>query len=226
MQFSPESVSPPSPARRIDLLDTEQSILPPEIIIPGAQIGATYWPGMISQTDKDGKERALVISSSAGKLMTSRIFKGHAETKITHANIHPPFLPHGIKSLLPGIKDITYVHSHPKPAELDHIQTTILSDGDIRAYYDSLYPAMVMIDKGGVHVLLRTFSANEELELPDYNLDRAAFREAEKRNFIAVEVMQELAKIIYPYGLRYYYSPRFEPSPASEVHLRDVRSIK
>ncbi len=223
MQSSPESEGPTSPARRINLLDFEQSILPPEIIIPGAQIGAADWPGMISQTGKDGKERALVVSSNAGKLMTSRIFVGRAETKITPANIHPPFLPHGIKSLLPGLKDIAYVHTHPKPPELDHIQTTIFSEGDIRAYYDSLYPAMVMIDKGGVHILLRTFSADEERELPNYNLDKAAFREAGKGNFTAIEVIQELSKIIYPYGLRYYYSSTLESSPRDEILLKKCK---
>lgn len=225
MQQSPESQDPPTPKTRISLLQPEQLYLPNEIAIPAPQLGAELWSEMISLTQADGRERATVISKARGGLMMGKIFVGVAESQSSVSKVTVPFLPHGIKSLLPGVKDLTYVHSHPKPAILDHIKTTLFSDGDIRSYDNSTYPAMVMIDTGGVHVLLRTSSIGKDLPLPNYNLHEAALNKAKQGDNTVIEAMAELALILQPHGIRYYYSPSFEPSPSGEILLKDVRDI-
>lgn len=191
--------------QRINLAEKGPFHLESRIELPGGQLGVNSWPEMIEQTQAEDRERGVVVSSFFGKFRTSPIFKGD-EPSITS-----PVLPHGVSSLWPFAKYITHVHSHPMPEALSHLQTTIVSDTDIRNFRNSSVKAMIIIDRGGAHLLLHDYFADFEKELPQFNLSHSALNKIKDKGNTVMDAMKELARILNPYGIRYYYSPTLEP---------------
>lgn len=226
MQNNFEASEMPSRITRVNLLEPSPFSLPSEIEIPVAHLATGLWPEMKRQTQHDGKERAVVVSSIRGKTQSSAIFIGTAEKGSTAASITPPLFPHGFKSLLPGVKDLAYVHTHPKPEDtLGHLKTTLLSDGDIRSFDNSVYPALVMIDPGGVHILLRTPNYSSST-LPNYNLHEEALKRAKEGNNTTAAAMTAQAHILAPVGIRYYFTSSMNNTNNGSISLKDVRSLK
>ncbi|MCR4306171.1 MAG: hypothetical protein NUV73_03750 [Candidatus Daviesbacteria bacterium] len=211
---------------RINLLEYKGGYLPSEIEIPAEQLGFQKWNSILEQTQSDGRERLIVVSSIKGRIEISKVSVGFSDIDSKAESVSPPFLPQGLLSFLPWTRNLAYVHSHQKPAVLSHLKTTLLSDKDVRTYHDSTYPAEVMIDPGGVHVLLRTSNLASGQSLPDFNLHEAALGRAKKGNNTVLEAMSALGDLLASSGIRYYYSPQLTPTPEGQISLTDVRSIK
>lgn len=202
---------------RVNLLEKNPLYLGTKIEISAEQLAANKWLEMVGLTHAVGKERGVVTSSFSGKLITSKVFTGSEESIIR------PSLPHGLKSLWPFTKYIALVHTHPMPDTLNHLQTTLISDQDIRAFRESSFEVMVMVDRGGAHILLHTPMADLEKPLPKFSLSNAALDKTAKGENTSQEARKELANLLYPYGIRYYYSPALE-AVNGHVQFTDVRT--
>ncbi len=178
------------------------------------------WQEMIENTQADGNERGIVISWDGKKLLESKVFSG------TEAGIVSPGLPHGLKTLSPFINELVNIHTHPLPQDLK-VPTTIFSDLDINALLKRSLKALVVLDKGGVHMLSRTpyssyFSDPEQGDKP-VRISNEVIGIAENNTGLIAEARLEMAKRLKPLGINYYYSPDLNLSADRLVELAQVR---
>jgi hypothetical protein len=190
-------------------------------------VAVDRWENMLSATQKDYRERGIVISRKGNRLFTSKVAVGNdiepGDTNIGERTFPIPFLPHGIRSLDPTMKDIVVVHTHPMLSELDHLRTSIISDLDIHSFVASDYKSLVMIDRGGAHLLVRnSFSPDEEERLLRRKIVKETTKKIKEQEGGTLEVMQSLDLELRNYGLRYFFTPFTEPDSSGkfiEFHL-------
>jgi hypothetical protein len=164
-------------------------------------LAAELWPEMLDLTQKDGIERGAVVSWDGKKLSTSKIITG------SKGSFSPPFLPHGLRSLLPSTRDIVYVHTHHMSQEIDHVTTTIVSDEDINTFANLSGKAMVMIDRGGIHMLTRKPSILKPTGENKLTIVEEALRKAKAGGNTSMDVIREVAKSLESHGINYHFSP-------------------
>lgn len=191
-----------------------------EILVPKDQLGANKWPEIIRRTKETGNEHGIVISYNGRNLLTSNVSEGSKD------NFIPPLLPHGIKSLLPRVKNIALIHSHNIPPSIEHLPTTYLSNGDIATHINNTYNATVMIDRGGVHVLLGRNPFLNPNQVNCAEIVNSAIKIAKSNSGLVAEVRKEIGKELSHIGTSYYYSPDLEPSANGFIHLTDVRKTE
>jgi hypothetical protein len=197
------------------------------IHVSSEMLGINMWDEMIQRTQTTGKEFGVIVSSNGKSTLTSKIFEGFGESyNYDEIGKHPPsfsppFLPHGLKSLYPRVKDEVLVHTHPIPTEIDHLPTTAMSAEDILAYANSTYNAVVMIDKGGVHMLTGRGPYHEIEKLHVNTIISDAFKVSKSNTNTIAEVRIEIAKALVPYGIRYYFSPDMTPTDDGLILLSD-----
>lgn len=218
-------------ARDAELLDLsiEQTgrILPPRISVDGRHVALDEWEKLLRLTDETGKEHGLVVSTRGGKkgFLTSRITEGYEEEYEHEGKIikvpafRSPAFPHGLKSLLPGVKEIVEIHTHPIMPEDSHLTTTGFSDWDIEAYVNSSLHAYIMIDRGGVHMLTgRGRNINLE-DIVARQISASAIKHALGSTKSMAEVRTEMARSLSGYGINYYFSPNNKPSQGGRVQM-------
>ena len=181
-------------------------------------IAVDRWQEMLDSTQNDGLERGLVVSWNGKRLFTSGIAVGEK------GSFAPPTLPHGLRSLVPSTREIVYVHTHVMPPELDHVQTTPVSDLDINCFANISYNAMVMIDRGGVHMLTRKpYTINKKGQSTNFASD--TLKKAKANGNTVVDVLKDIARSLEPLGIKYYYSPSLVPFSGNFITLKDARKI-
>lgn len=197
------------------------------IHVPSEMLGTNLWEEMIQKTQATGREFGTVVSAHDTNIHTSKIFEGLGESYDYDGNgknspsFSPPFLPHGLRSLHPRMKDLVLVHTHPIPNDVAHLPTTAMSATDIIAYANSTYNALVMIDKGGVHILTGRDPYREIGEADAHRIEAGALRVSEKNTNTIAEVRKEIAKKLVPFGIRYYFSPDKTPTTDGVISLDD-----
>ncbi len=191
-------------------------------------IGASQWKNLVDQTQADGVERGIVISTNKGSILTSRIYMGSgteeifdgAEMRKRGGSFTPPNLPHGIRSLNPSTKDIVVVHSHVMPPSSDHLPTTILSDEDILNFIHSKYHALCAIDRGGAHLLVRTQKQLYDKTL-DAHLVKGLIAENVKENGGIKDVIVRVSKRLQQFRLAYLYTSQLEPDSEGAITFQE-----
>ena len=119
-----------------------------------------------------------------------------------------PMFPFGImKGLSTRVREDVVIHTHPMPPEVAHVKTSIISDKDIRAFVGSKYSGMVMLDRGGAHLLARTRQIHSYYNAPAPDLVSRTMREVIAESGGSMDVMAETARQLGQYGLGYYYTP-------------------
>ncbi len=194
-------------------LENRGAFLGASIYVPNEMIAASLWKEMIEKTQAADEEFGVIISSRRKEILTSRIFKGLGESKDYNgrvkspASFTPPFLPHGLKSLSPFVKDLVLVHTHPIPTEISHLPTTVMSGADINVYVTGPYNALVMIDKGGVHMLTGRNPYRPTVEINESKIISEALEVTKNSTNKSAEFRAEIAKRLAPFGIKYYFSP-------------------
>ncbi len=208
--------------KKIDLSrkGIEIGSLPGELLIDGEQIGANFYQVLFDETGKDGKERGLIISqSSDGKRLASKVFIGE------ESSIHTPAFPFGLFNLKEASADrLSVIHTHPKTEITAHLKSTTFSDSDLQCFVNGSYRSEVMIDQGGVHLLLRENSQREMGVLPEDIVKRSLAKIASEHGTVK-EVMHQMAIELEKYGIRYYFSPTFQIRADGFVEFKDVRKF-
>lgn len=181
------------------------------------------WKEMLFGAQEDHRERSLVVSINEkdGQLITSKIF---VDTK--HAS-GPGLWPHGWKSAFGSLQDLVHVHTHFIEPEADHVKTSSMSDEDINSFVDfSVYQstkATVMIDRGGVHMLVRMPNrfierkTGKKIEIVD-----EAIKKAKAGGNTSMDIVRETAQRLSPFGIKYYYSESLAPGADGFITLKDA----
>lgn len=200
----------PKNIEKVDLTKKESFFLGPEISIPGEQLGADKWSELLDRTNQTGKEYGFCVWERGKKISIDKITEGLEGEWYPDLNI----LARLFKT------NISIVHSHPKPAALDHVETTLVSMGDINSFINSSSKSLVMLDKGGVHLLIR-----QGLIFRDESTDvREEFKDVFRgfSNKTSADVRKETAKILSRWGIKYFFSNTLTPSADGFVNLKDV----
>ena len=79
--------------------------LPPQIRVDGSLFGIDKWKGMVEESQKDGKERSIFISTDRkGAPVVSKIRESNESvTDVPDVTSEEGIAPHGLRSLIPGI---------------------------------------------------------------------------------------------------------------------------
>lgn len=195
-------------------------------------IAADKWQDMVVLTQQDGKERGVVVSKRNNKLSVSNIFEGTGEESDVNspdrksaASFTPPFLPHGVRSLFPGTRDIVVVHSHYMALESNHLRTTAFSDRDIHCFITSELNGLVMVDRGGVHLLINTGRSFRQEELMRKDIVKESVSKIKQRDGEVLDVIKDVANQLANYGLGYFYTPELTPDSRGYVEFHDPNNL-
>lgn len=220
-------------AYHVELLDSElRSKCSPSILVAADVLATDQWQELVNVTQADFRERGLVVGrhSSKHQLVRSKIIKGRGQTRTnssgrpTEAALVVPILPFGIRSISPRIKASVAIHTHPMPPEVDHIQTSTISDKDIDTFSRSSYKAMVMLDRGGAHLVARICSGELYGSKPAPDLVSATMREVITESGSSMDVMTKLARRLGQYGLAYFYTPELTQN-GETVELQNLSAV-
>ena len=207
----------PRQTEKIDILPTKyrENYYGGPLAVSGQIIGAPFWQKMIAETQADNKERGIVISRKSNKdIITSSVFIGEEKS------FTPLVLPHGLKSLFSPIKDIALVHTHAMPLSSDHLLTTTFSDGDIRTFIPSKYYALIAIDRGGAHLLVRKHKPYME-NIPEANMISKIIAETIEENGSTMDVIKKISSHIKQFDLAYLFTPQLTPDLDGNITFQD-----
>lgn len=184
-----------------------------EVTVRADNIGAEKWAEMLAGTQTDGKERGLIVFRSPlsnSKFSTSKIVIGE------NTHVTPQYSDIGFKFLHSVAAKI---HTHTKSPEVEHLKTLPPGDTDLQLFFADNYSAMVSIDHGGAHLLVRT----EEpitTELPPKDIIARTISEVAARNGLVEDVQKRLNGILNQYGISYFYTENLMPSEDNTITFR------
>lgn len=213
-----------------ELPNLEQWATAPILRFEPEILGHAKWQEALNATQKDNNERNISVYYHKGNLITGEILEGEQvrfdtlketgkKNSYTFQTVRQYF-----RSLIKFQQELVHIHFHPKPAELDHLPTTILTDIDINTFLKSRQKAMVMVDIGGIHILARVpYSSHvaDETDKP-FDIANKAFNQSLKNEKSVQEVRTLTAKGLQPLGIRYYYSSNLSPNQNGLIEVTDV----
>jgi hypothetical protein len=186
-------------------------------------IAAEKWQEMIGLTQNDGLERGVNVSLIGRKILTTKI-----KESLKKDRYDSPLLSHGLLSLLPTANDLANIHTHYISQENSHMLTTVISDDDINSFgCNASVKALIAIDRGGVHMLVREphiYRSNkswEEIKVVENALEKTKLGGNTRTEFI-----KEVAKSLRPFGIKYYYSQSLISSPEGFITFKDVAYLE
>ena len=201
----------------LELLDGDiRGKATPSILLSAETLAADTWDELVSATQTDYLERGLIVGRYTGKntLIRSKIIKGYGQEagehpgEVLEAAFPIPMFPFGIlKGMLLRIKEEVVIHTHPMPPDVDHVRTSVISDKDIRSFTTSRYAGLVMLDKGGAHLLTRTRPQYLDWDTPAPDIVSSTMRRVIAEAGGSTDVMTGVAEKLARYGLSYYYTP-------------------
>jgi hypothetical protein len=206
----------------IALLDSPLRELRSQTIrIDSEAVALDRWAPMVEATQTDYLERGLIIAKSAGRILTSKVYGGDQH------GFTPPPLAFGLRSLFSAsLKERVVVHTHAMPPKVDHLKTTVISDEDIRAFTMSQYNGLVMLDRGGAHLLARTTAFRENDKLADCDIVSRTVQEVVGESGGTMDVMNRVAAQLHPYGLGYYYVSTLIPVSDQETNSIELYNLR
>lgn len=212
------------PTKNITLLTKEITEIPgfgKEITIKTDNIGVSKWQEMLAATRADGKERGLTVYRnplSRNKFLTGKISTG---TSIENGKAHvaPQSEDIGIKGFI--LSEAVKIHTHPRIPEIQHIKTLIPSFGDLQSFWnDTGISAMVTLDDGGAHLLVRTREADTHNSPTDKDLIKNLIRDEATKEGLITNVQKRLNTAFSQFGIEYFYSESLTPSQAETITFK------
>jgi hypothetical protein len=210
----------------VDLRNRLEGLNTPEIIRVDANlIAADKWPEILEKSQQDMAHRAVVVSVNGEKILVSKIFEGYPEREEDdHGTILAPFFPHGVRSLSPHTKKIAFVHTHPMRPDLDH-RTSVLSATDINSFAMNSYNALVAIDRGGVHIIIKgNEHVNRDVDGDKIYKEASVLAERAGSNCTSI-IRESMAKQLRANGYYYFYTPNLKSSPDGFIDFKNCVPI-
>ena len=186
-------------------------------------LGANRWEEMIQATQHDLKERGLVVARKRnGNLDENEIFI--SEETEAQKSIEIPF-SQVLKSLVPGRSNLTFVHTHAMPPTVDHLRTTVFSDLDLQGLLETDYRALVMLDRGGAHLLVPVSKFARSRRSFDSGLVAKAVEKIKQKNGGTLDVVKDVAGTLAGQGFGYFYTPELCQTKGETVTFYNPKMI-
>jgi hypothetical protein len=186
----------------------------PSILVDADVVAARSWLSLVEATQADFCERGVVVAKKSGKFITSKVFEGWIAEVDENQNetdpgaFRPPLLPFGLRSLSPALKEQVLVHTHPITPELEHLKTTVLTDKDVHILASHCYNGLVMLDRGGAHLLARSRGEDWGYDsLLNTEIVNDALKQVKAQSGGSMDVIALLAQQLHNHGLSYFHTP-------------------
>lgn len=216
MNLPTPETSTPRDVTTIRNFVTESALFLSEIIVSADNVGAGLWQEMIEETVATGKEvgRGIFYDRIGRKFVPGELIVGH-ETGIDEFIPLPPPIK-GFRGALLSLA--TTVHTHPMTSA-PLARTSIPSGADLQMFLFSVDGAMVTIDRGGAHLIIRTEAPKKD-DLPPQDLVRRKIDEVADRDGVIADVQRQFNGLLNEYGATYFYTPHLAPAADGTVTLR------
>lgn len=216
---SPETPPAYSSPKTIDLVGRAHEKLrqlPEEIAINGDQIAASLWPKMLELTTQDTFEKGLTVAKGLfGKIHTSEIKSG------TRSRVDFPFM--GSFNRV-----VSYIHTHAPLEKINKlIPTSMFSGDDCVTFAKSDAACSVMLDEGGVHVLIKNRGMLRKSDVPKDIMDTSVnIAEQLEGKGLILDAMKAMASTLQHHGIKYYYSPSHALTEDGYLVVKEVENYK
>ena len=205
--MEPKSPERPAP-NNITLLKDRITEIPGfqrEITVRADNIGASKWPEMLAATKEDGLERGINVFRTpiTKKFYTGTIITGTKKDFKTGKNVPIQSSDIGLKGFISDI--VASVHTHPLTEEEAHLKTTVPSGSDVQTFFENAYSTMVILDRGGAHLLVRTRDTLNQ-ETPPTDLIQKKINEVAAKGGTVADVQKQLNSMLSQYGISYFYT--------------------
>lgn len=216
MNFPTPETSTPRDVTTIRNFVTESALFLSEITVSADNVGAGLWQEMVDETVATGKEvgRGIFYDRIGRKFVPGELIVGH-EAGIDESIPLPPPIK-GFKRALLSLT--TTVHTHPMTSA-PLARTSIPSGADLRRFLFGVDGAMVTIDRGGAHLIIRTEAPRKD-DLPSRDLVQERIDEVANRDGVIADVQRQFNGAISEYGATYFYTPHLSPAPDGTVTFR------
>ncbi len=177
-----------------------------EIQVAAENIGASKWQEMLESSQSDGLERGLLVFKNlfGNKFESGNIFQGNKRHVSTSLDEQGP------KSKFASVA--VTVHTHPTNAENEHLITMPPGDGDIQILFNTNFGAgsMVILDKSGAHLLIRTSELRGDP--PPSDLIKKLADEIQAENGTTLDVQRKMNGRLSEFGVSYYFTDNLLPT--------------
>lgn len=204
---APEDATPrTNPVTRLRGNIIETSGHRPEITVRAEEVGANLWQQLVTDTQQDQRERhiSVVRNKRTSILETTPIVIGEPARNSSEA----PTVTLAPQSFLKGLftETVSHIHSHPLAPELDHLKNSIPSTSDVVPLtIPSWKGSMVIVDRGGAHLLLRTAEPmHRDKPLPT-DLIEKVLKEIGDVGGTTADIQKRINGLLYEFGISYYY---------------------
>jgi len=204
------------------------------VSMPSLFLGVKHWLDLVSATNNDGHEYGYSIGiNREGSPVESERLEGYPAitdgtgTVVEKAGLMPPIYPFGFRRAR-QVKKATYIHTHPLPDTDNHPSTGTFSDRDIHYFVGSDYFAMIMLDRGGAHLLAKDerFTRDRAEQLNQKLVETTVYDVREGSKSMR-DILKRVAYNLSIYGISYYYTPELlQASITVEFqNLRQARAV-
>ncbi|OGK17961.1 hypothetical protein A3G67_04745 [Candidatus Roizmanbacteria bacterium RIFCSPLOWO2_12_FULL_40_12] len=194
------------------------------VLVSAEALGVDQWREMIDATQKDFRERGLVVSRKRkGTLVRSKVFIGEGED--AEIEIRAP-ISHELKSLIPGRQNLVFIHTHAMTPKDDHLRTSSFSDDDIQKFLTSDYKALVMLCRGGAHFLVPTSGFPRAHQSLDKDLVMSVVENVKKNSGRTWDIVKGVSKKLAQRGFGYFYTPELDHTGKDSVRFYNPENFQ
>ncbi len=186
-------------------------------------LGTNQWEEMVHQTQSDLRERGLIIARKRnGSCTESKVFS--SEGPEAEKSIEIP-LSQVLKSLVPGRSNLTFIHTHPMPPSVDHLHTTVFSDEDLQEFLKTDFKALVMLDRGGAHLVVPTSGFAKNMQPFKPGLVAETVEKIKQENGGTLDVVRRVSDVLAGRGFGYFYTPELHHAQGAPVTFYRQKAI-
>ncbi len=225
-----------SAEQRIHILgQSVDASLSPTVSIPSGFLATEHWVDLVDATENNGRVHGYVVGIDKEDGVPVLSARQQAEAGIVDedgkevepASLRVPRFPFGLLRSR-QIKKAALVYTHRVPNSEDYPPTTTFSDEDISQFFGSDYAAMLMLDKGGAHLIAKKERfARDAWGMPHPKLVETTADDVLEGSRSMRDVLNRVAYQLSVHGVGYYYTPDLlQPNDSVEFqNLRHAEAI-
>lgn len=214
-----------------------------EITVTAENVGAQKWQEMLRLMQETGRETRMDVFFNR---ITRKFIPGSIVIGEERASKKGPDSPVEFSDVDGGLNKlfcdrVVSTHTHPMGPEEAQMKTSVPSGKDLIKFLINTEGAMIIIDRGGAHLLIkiREFIAKdpsierrtrrrplqadnlaggnfEGEDLPSEDLVQNKIDEVKEKDGIIADVQAELNTMFSPYGVRYLFCPAADISTSKD----------
>lgn len=192
-----------------------------EISVDAENVAAAHWQNVVEQTQADGKEIGFTVFFDR---ISRKYIKGPNFIGDEKSNTVEPYLDtgKGLKGFRKFLQaNVVEVHTHSLLDEEAKFSTSVPSSKDLRRIMtDTAAGSMLVLDKGGAHLIMKTGEPKTD-QLPPKDFVKKLVDQIAPNGTVA-QLQRLISTGIAEYGLSYFYHAGLTPNPDNPVTFRRI----